>query len=85
MAHAFFSTQKKYKQKVLSILDSQDSKILKPLQNFLKDSAGYHPDVYLDETQAYLVCGYEGFAVHGYETDKLKPVALKVRRVYERF
>jgi len=52
-AHAFFYMDATYKKEISKVVNSMPDDFRDCINIYLKD-AGYHPSVFLDETQAYL-------------------------------
>ena len=84
-AHGLFYTNKDYKKKVLKIVEEEKNKTLKSLFKFLKNSSGYHPDVYLDELQAYCVNGYAPLTKDSKSFEETKKTAEKIQKIYKEF
>jgi hypothetical protein len=58
LAHAFYGTNKKYRDKVDSLIGAYSNKELKSMKDLLK-KLGYHEDVFVDEIHAYVGTDYE--------------------------
>jgi hypothetical protein len=54
LAHGFYYTIPEYKEKMNKLYLKLPENVKNYLLKFLKSSGGYHPEVYADETQAYL-------------------------------
>lgn len=61
LAHALFYTDKDYREKATAIVEKY-KKDLKPMLAYLKKT-GYHKDVFVDETQAFVSADYDWLAL----------------------
>lgn len=82
MAHGLFYTNPEYKKEVLEVLKTVDQSVIKSIENFFSASRGYHPDVWIDETHAYLVTDLYSLEKMGIDTKKLKKANRKLNRIF---
>lgn len=64
-AHGFFHTAEEYRVNVLSMLEDIDAHTRKTMNELLASFAGYHPSVFDDEVQAFLIADPEFFENEG--------------------
>jgi hypothetical protein len=55
ISHGLFYTCANYKREMLEVLEGLDSQEKEKVYRFLRDSAGYHLEVFDDETISYLI------------------------------
>ncbi len=86
MAHALFYTNPDYRAEVLEIIDSIDLDLRTEINSYFEKSGGYHPSVYPDETQAYIIASLDKLKEKGgIDTTKLVPIHDQLVEVFNRY
>lgn len=71
VAHGLFYTVPAYKKKMTQLVNDLPDKFKNPIFGWLKDK-GYTPQVYIDETQAYLATGFDQLINYSSKSGYLK-------------
>lgn len=85
IAHALFYTNKKYKGEVLRVLHEIDSKTVHAIYHYLKESKGYHHDVWLDEVHAYTMTLLDLLKDEGVDISKLEKPNKELNEIFEKY
>ena len=85
MAHGLFFTNPFYRKEVLSVLQEIDSSLRDKLNDFFKNSGGYHPDVWEDETHAFVLSGLEKLEKRGIDISGLRMFEERLNSVFEKY
>jgi hypothetical protein len=84
ISHGLFYTNPEYKKQVLQVVDNMDPEAKKMINQFLSESGGYHPDVWQDETQAYLL-DRRCLGANKVSGKGLKNAGEKIKRIFKEF
>jgi len=86
MAHALFYTESTYREKMIKLINNIPEKDLKKIHDHLGASGGYHPEVFEDETHAYVTINMEQLEKrHKISSEELWDIHRKMKRVFERY
>lgn len=86
IAHGLFYTRPEYQKEVLNILKKIPVEERRALEKFLeRESGGYHPDVFEDEMQAYIIENLYYLKKKGINTKNLQPVARELKSKFKEY
>lgn len=83
IAHGLFFTNPKYKEEVLRILGEIPLGVRTEINGFLEKSGGYHPDVWEDETHAYIIFGLKKLQKRGVDISMLLTLEERLGLVFD--
>lgn len=82
IAHGLFYTNSAYKNGVLKILRNVDKKTILKINNYLS-SGSYHPEVWVDENNAYILSNLGELEKVGIDVSKLEEVNKKLNNLLD--
>lgn len=82
IAHGLFYTNPEYRDKVLSVVNDIDPESRGKVVDFLKELQSYHPDVFDDETHAYLL-DRRCLGNNGVSSPQLKMASDKLKKIFK--
>ncbi len=85
IAHGLFYTNPKYKREILKALKKIGQNKIKKIHKCLSKLGGYHSDVWVDETQAYLIDGLSKLKKHGLDISDLKDTSKKFNSILDKY
>jgi hypothetical protein len=86
IAHGLYYTSSGYKSDALNIINNMPQDERQKIVGHLAASAGYHPSVFDDETQAYLVSGIEKMiAKNIVDGEKLNETMKEMNSIYTQY
>ncbi|MBI3558556.1 MAG: ABC transporter ATP-binding protein, partial [Deltaproteobacteria bacterium] len=82
ISHGMFFINEKYRQEVLAELDKVD---LGPIEKYLASTGGYHPSVWRDEAQAYLINNRDTLEHHGIDLGPYLATMGRLQDIFRRY
>ena len=85
IAHGLFYTNQRYKEEVLKILEKIDKKRRAEINRFLNKWTGYHPQVWDDETHAFILLSKSKKFKEGVDVSSLSKIKRALNLIFEKY
>ena len=83
IAHGLFYCDAEYNKEVISALDELPRTHISEVENYLASFNKFHPDVWVDETHAFIMTGLSHMKKSGISTRKFKKINRRLNDIFD--
>ncbi|MCK9225938.1 MAG: ABC transporter ATP-binding protein [Candidatus Muirbacterium halophilum] len=83
IAHGLFYTEKSYREKVITIINSLCKTDTEKIINYFKNSTGYHCEIFNDELNSYILCDLDLLNKKGIYSENLIEKQKELQKEFE--
>jgi hypothetical protein len=86
IAHALFYTETEYRKEMQKLVASIPDRQLKKIHSYFSSTGGYHPDVFEDETHAYVAINMDHLEKkHNISCEALWNIHHNMKKIFDRY